>query len=350
MTAARATLRAVAEHAGVSMATVSRVLADNYPVARTTRQRVLRSVRALDYVANTHARALRGRRTGSVAFVLNDVRGPSFAQVAHGVEEETARAGLLSLICTTHGDPERELAAVRLMREQGANAVILIGGVVDDAEYRAQTARIAHALDASGSRLVLCGRPPLGPDVPTTVVEYANEPGAFAITSRLLAEGHRRVLFLGDRPDRSTTVAGRLAGYRRALATTGVPAPPELVVACPFLREDAHAALTERLGRGRDFTAVFAATDEVAAGALGALQDAGLDVPGDVSLVGYDDVAPAADLRPRLTTVRVPYPEMGRMAVRLALSPDGRPAPAGRRVLLDTHVVIRESTARCGAR
>ncbi|WP_264372782.1 MULTISPECIES: LacI family DNA-binding transcriptional regulator [Streptomyces] len=335
----------MAAHAGVSMATVSRVLADNYPVAPATRQRVLRAVRELDYVANTHARALRGRRTGSVAFVLNDVRGPSFAEVAHGIEEETARAGLLSLICTTHGDAERELAAVRLMREQGASAVILIGGVVDNAQYRAQMARIAHALDASGSRLVLCGRPPLDPGAPTTVVEYDNESGAFAVTSRLLAGGHRRVLFLGDRPDGSTTVTGRLAGYRRALATMGLPAAPELVVPCPFRREDAHAALRERLGRARDFTAVFAATDEVAAGALGALRDAGLDVPRDVSLVGYDDVAPATDLRPRLTTVHVPYAEMGRTAVRLALAPDGRPAPPGRHALLGTHVVVRESTA-----
>ncbi|WP_267887787.1 LacI family DNA-binding transcriptional regulator [Streptomyces sp. NBRC 109706] len=335
----------MAEHAGVSMATVSRVLADNYPVAPGTRRRVLRAVRELDYVANTHARALRGRRTGSVAFVLNDVRGPSFAQVAHGIEEETARAGLLSLICTTHGDAERELAVVRLMREQGANAVILIGGVVDNAEYRRQMTTIAHALDASGSRLVLCGRPPLAPGTPTTVVEYDNEPGAFAITSRLLAEGHRRVLFLGARADGSTTAAGRLAGYRRALTSMGVPASPELVVECPFARAEAQAALRARLARGPDFTAVFAATDEVAAGALGALQDAGLAVPRDVSLVGYDDVAPATDLHPRLTTVHVPYAEMGRTAVTLALGPDGGPPPEPRHALLTTHVVIRDSTA-----
>src|SRR5438094_210698 len=136
--ARRATLRDVAEHAGVSVATVSRVLAGNYPVAVSTRQRVLRAARDLQYVANTHARALAGVVTQTVAFVLNDVRGQSFAYAAQGVEEEAARRGRLCLVCTTQGDPERELAVVRLMREQGAAAVILIGGVVDDEEYRSR--------------------------------------------------------------------------------------------------------------------------------------------------------------------------------------------------------------------
>jgi LacI family transcriptional regulator len=344
--AAPATLRDVAERAGVSMATVSRVLADNYPVAQRTRQRVLRAIRELDYVANTHARALRGRGTPTVAFVLNDVRGASFAQVAHGVEEEAARRGRICLICTTQGDPVRELSVVRTMREQGAGAVILIGGVVDDAAYREQMTAIAHSLDASGSRLVLCGRPPLGPGTPATCVEYDNEGGAYAVVSRLLAQGHRRILFLGSDPKGSTTSAGRLAGYRRALADFDTPFDDALVQPSDFGRAEAYERLRERLRAGRTFTAVFAATDTVAAGALAALTDAGLGVPGDVSLVGYDDVDPATDLRPQLTTVHVPYEELGRTAVRLALGlRDGEVSSAEQHTMLGTHVVVRDSTA-----
>ncbi|MDT0321359.1 LacI family DNA-binding transcriptional regulator [Streptomyces millisiae] len=341
-----ATLREVAERAGVSMATVSRVLADNYPVAQRTRQRVLRAIRELDYVANTHARALRGRGTPTVAFVLNDVRGASFAQVAHGVEEEAARRGRICLICTTQGDPERELSVVRTMREQGAGAVILIGGVVDDAAYREQMTAIAHSLDASGSRLVLCGRPPLGEGVPATVVEYDNEGGAYAVVSRLLAQGHRRILFLGADRAGTTTSAGRVAGYRRALADFDAPSEPGLIQEADFNRADAYENLRRRLAAGRDFTAVFAVTDVVAAGALAALTDAGLDVPGDVSLVGYDDIDLATDLRPRLTTVHVPYAELGRTAVRLALGlREGESSSAEQYALLGTHVVVRDSTA-----
>ncbi len=335
----RATLKDVAFRAGVSVPTVSRVIAGNYPVAVSTRRRVEKALRELDYVANTHARALRGQAIKAVAFILNDVRGPSFAQVAHGIEEEAARRGRLCLICTTSGDPERELDAVRLMREQGAEAVILIGSVRDDEAYRRQMRSLATSLDQAGSRLVLCGRPSLGPEVPATVVEYENEAGAYAVTGRLLAAGHRRVLFFGGE-DEQTTSAQRLAGYRRALADYGVEFDASLVEPVDFVRDVAYLALRERLARRRDFTAVFAVTDQIAAGALRAVTEAGLSVPGDISLVGYDDVPPATDLRPQLTTVHVPYEELGRTAVRLALD-----RQAEQHVLLGTHVVIRDSVA-----
>src|SRR5690348_8468427 len=149
------TLNDVATHAGVSSATVSRVLAGNYPVKAATRQRVMRAVRELNYVANTHARALAGVKTETVAFFLTDVRGPAFSEAAYGVEQEAARRGKLCLLGCTHEDAERELAFVQLMREQQAAAVILIGGIIDDESYRVRMTEIAHSLRSAGSRLVL---------------------------------------------------------------------------------------------------------------------------------------------------------------------------------------------------
>ncbi len=334
------TLSDVAAHAGVSTATVSRVLAGNYPVTAATRQRVLRSVRELNYVANTHARALAGVKTETIAFFLNDVRSPSFAEAAYGVEQEAARRGMLCLLGCTHQEVERELAFVQLMREQQAAAVILIGGIVDDADYRARMVEIAHSLRAAGSQLVLCGRPGLGDDVPAIAVEYDNEAGAYAATSHLLAYGHRRILFLSGQ-ERHTTSAGRVNGYRRALRDFGAPADPDLVEHGDFSRESGYELARRRLARDRDFTAIFAGTDHMATGVLEALDEAGLRVPDDVSLVGYDDIELARDLRPRLTTVHVPYEDLGRAAVRLAL--DGRPVP---RTVLGTHVVVRQSVAK----
>ncbi len=340
------TLSDVAVHAGVSSATVSRVLAGNYPVKAATRQRVLRAVRELNYVANTHARALAGVKMETVAFFLNDVRGPAFSEAAYGVEQEAARRGKLCLLGCTHEDPERELAFVQLMREQQAAAVILIGGIVDDESYRVRMAEIAHSLHGAGCRLVLCGRPPLGDDVPAIVVEYDNEAGAYAATSHLLSHGHRRILHLTG-PRGHTTIAGRENGYRRALADFGVPVDPVLVEYGRFSRQSGYEMARRRLGGDRDFTAVFAGSDAMAAGVLEAFEEAGLRVPQDVSLVGYDDVELARDLRPQLTTVRVPYEELGRTAVRMAL--DGGRAPDGRAVrhaVLGTHVVVRGSVAR----
>lgn len=344
------TIADVAQLAGVSLATVSRVLAGNYPVATKTRQRVARAIDELNYVPSTHARALAGVRTETIALVLNDVRGPSFSAAAYGVEREAAQRGRLCLICTTDGDQDRELAFLRLMREQQASAVILIGGVRDDEQYRTRYSQIARSLHSAGSRLVLCGRPALGDDAPATTVEYDNEGGAYAITTHLLVNGHRRILYLGGILEH-TTSSGRLHGYHRALADFGVTADPTLIEHGEFTRvsgyERTRAWLQQAGGR---FTAILAETDMVAAGALAALEDAGVRVPDDISLAGYDDIELASDLRPRLTTVHVPYEELGRTAVRLALDlREGRSRPGDQHAVLGTHVVVRQSVARVRA-
>ncbi len=334
------TIREVAQRAGVSTATVSRILGGSYPDAPATRDRVMRAVQELDYVANVYARSLAGTPTKSVAIVLNSVISPHYAHVAQGVQTEAAAAGRLCLIGTTGGDAARELAVVQLMREQHAEAVILVGNVRADEGYRARMSQYAHALAVSGSRLVLCGRPPLSPDVPAVVVECDYTGGAFAATGYLLSAGHRRILCLGRRPG-YTTAESRLAGYRDALAAHGVPHDPALEVEGTFEREEGYRMMKERLAsRRRDFTAVFAFNDLIAAGARQALLEHGLRVPRDVSLVGFDDLPPALDLD--LTTVRLPHEELGRTAVRLALEHAQTPV-APHHIMLDTHLVRRGS-------
>ncbi|AWS43607.1 LacI family DNA-binding transcriptional regulator [Streptosporangium sp. 'caverna'] len=336
----RVTVRDVAARAGVSATTVSRVIQGDYPVAQSTRTRVLRAMRELDYVLNVHARALSGASTKMVAFVLDDVTGPSFAYVAKGVEQQATAEGRLCMVCTTHGDPARELAVVEAMREQRADAVILVGGGSLDDSYIERMTHFAHALDKAGSRLVLCGRPPLGRDVPTTVVEYDNEGGAYAMTSHLLSQGHRHIVLLGaDHPDNtSTTKRDRVRGFVRAHESFGVPHDPDLIIPAGFGRADGYEQARRLIALGATFTAVFAATDMVAIGVLAALREAGLRVPEDVSLAGYDDIPFAADLEPGLTTVHIPTEELGRTAVRLALNREER-----QHVVLGTHIVVRDS-------
>ncbi|MBR7828861.1 LacI family DNA-binding transcriptional regulator [Actinospica sp. MGRD01-02] len=337
----RATIRDVAARAGVSPATAARVVAGDYPVAAATRAKVQRAMRELDYVPNAQARALAKGGTKTVAFLVDDITGPSFAYVAKAVEEQAAAEGRLCMVCTTHGDPARELAILETMREHSADAVILVGSGWLDEAHRSRLVSFAHALDKSGSRLVLAGQPQLGPDVPATVVEYDNTGGAYAISSYLLSLGHRRIAFVGaDRPDEapSTTKAGRLGGFVRAHEAHGVEHDPELVVPSEFTREMGARATKRLLATGREFTAVFAATDMVAAGVLAVLREAGLRVPEDVSLVGYDDIPLALDLWPPLTTVHVPTEELGRAAVRLALHPE-----EPQHLVLGTHIVIRGS-------
>lgn len=340
----RATIRDVAARAGVSPSTAARVGAGNYPVAPATRSKVLKAMRELDYVPNAQARALAKGGTKTVAFIMDDITGPSFAYVAKGVEQQATAEGRLCMVFSTHGDPSRELAIVETMREHSADAVILVGGGSLDAGHRRRMISVAHALDKAGSRLVLAGRPPLDADVPATVVDYDNEGGALAVTGYLLSHGHRRIAFLGaDAPGEvpSTTKAHRFEGFRRAHEEFGAEYDPELVIPSTFTREAGVRAAKRLLASGKEFTAVFAATDMVAAGVLAALREAGLRVPQDVSVVGYDDIPLAQDVWPALTTVRIPTEEIGRAAVRMALHPE-----EPQYLLLGTHIVVRGSAGR----
>lgn len=346
----RATINDVAERAGVSSATVSRVLNDNYPVARATKDRVERAIAELGYVVNAHARALAGTSNRTVGIIVHDVVDPFFSLIARGVESEASESGRLCMVSSTRGDPARELALVDLLHEQRADAVILVGGAHSDRAYAKELARRAEALDAGGARLVLCGRPSVGRDVPTVSVEYDNEGGAFAITDHLLTQGHERILYLGGPPNLSTT-RDRIAGHRRALEMRGVPFAPELVHTGAFSPAFGHHRLSEILRSKLEFSAVFAANDMVAIGAVQAMEEAGIRVPDDISLVGYDDVPTAQPLRPRLTTVHVPLEELGRQSVRLATPAEGdgwRPAGEGT-VRLGTHIVVRDSVRARGA-
>ncbi|WP_217370037.1 LacI family DNA-binding transcriptional regulator [Nonomuraea antri] len=342
-----ATIADVARLAGVSSATVSRVINRNYPVAAATRERVESAITELGYVANAHARALAGTTNRTVGIIINDLVDPFYAYISRGVERESTALGRLCMVCCTQGGPEQELALIDLLHEQRADAVILVGGAYEDRAYAAQVSRRARALHASGSTLVLCGRPSLGDDVPTKVVEYDNEGGAFSVTDYLINQGHRRILFLGGPAMLSTTIA-RVAGHRRALELRGLPYERELVRNGPLSRRFGYEGIRAALADGLDFTAVFAANDTVAAGVMQAFEQAGISVPGDISVAGYDDVPIAQELRPRLTTVRIPLEEMGRQAVRLALgSPDEDDylAPVQTTARVGTTIVIRESVA-----
>lgn len=343
----RVTIRDVAGRAGVSVATVSRVLAGNYPTSAAARAKVMRAVKDLDYVIDARARALAGTGPGTVAVIVRSVDSPFYGDVAQGVEQEAAARGRLCLVCSHGGDEARELALVQMMREQRAEIVVLVGGAVEDEPYRARLAQYARGLAAVGSRLVLCGRPAPDPDMPVLVVEYDNEAGAYAVVSHLLAAGHRDILYLGTIPGHST-VEPRIAGYRRALADHGLPPAAARVAGEGLGRDRGYASMRRILdgcGGRPPFTAVFAGDDEAAAGAMAAMRERGLRTPRDVSVVGYNNDAVAQDLNPPLTTVNIPTYELGREVVRFALAEAGAGGAGQKRRLLGTHVVLRDSVA-----
>lgn len=338
------TIRDVAAAAGVSAATVSRVLTGNRVVSPAVEKRVRQAMKDLDYVVNAQARALTGTGAGTVAILLPQMTSPFHNQVAEGVADEAATEGRLCLVCPTMGDPGVEMALAETMRERNTEAVVLIGGVQDIPEYRDRMTRLALALDAAGSRLVLCGRPTPGEQLPVTVVEYDNEGGAFAAVSHLLSHGHERILLLNG-PDGNTTSDGRRTGYERALRTYGIEPDPELMIAGDSTRDHVRQRMADLLAAGAPaFTAVFCWDDAVASGAMAAIRAAGMSIPGDISVIGYNDAPTALDVTPALTSVHIPALELGRNAIRLALHrADPLKAGAAQHITLGTHIVIRDS-------
>jgi LacI family transcriptional regulator, galactose operon repressor len=353
------TLADVAARAGVSSATVSRVLNGNYPVAGSTRERVQRAVEELDYVVNGQARALAAATSDLIGVLVNDVADPFFGLLASALQGEIGAGaaepgggGKLAVVCNTGGSPEAELTYLTLLERQRAAGVVLTGGAVESEEHTAAvTARLAR-LAASGTRIVLCGRPPLElPEgtPPVTTVAFDNRGGARRLTEHLLSLGHRRIGCVTGPVERSTT-RHRLEGHRAALAAHGMgpgTAAGEqalrLTVHGGYDRASGYDAALELLRRDAGITAIVAANDTVALGVCAALRDRGLDVPGDVSVAGFDDLPFSVDASPALTTVRIPLQEAGARAGRLVM---GRQAPPpGAVATVTTDLMVRASTA-----
>lgn len=334
------TIRDVASHAGVSIATVSRVLNGSHPTPESTRERVLTAVRDLDYVVNANARSLT-ISSGMVAMVVNDITSEYFMNIAAGVEEQVVGDGKLCLVCSTQREPIREMSVLDLMRQRGAEAVIIVGGMAESPDHLARLAACAESMHRSGSALVLCGRHWIGPpESPVYVVQADVESGAFAATTHLLSAGHTRIGHLAGPPEYSSARL-RADGYYRALTRYGIPIDPALVRVGAMTRRNGYDNARVLLEQ-TDVTAIFAANDLAAAGVLAAARELGRRVPEDLSVVGFDDIQLCEDLIPRLTTVHVPQRELGRVAARLATHRDNGTAP-GEQVILGTHIVVRDS-------
>ena len=320
-TSARSTIAHVAKRAGVSTATVSRVLNGNYPVSKEARAKVAQAIDEIDFVQNAQAKALVQAKTGIVGVVMADVSDPFYSEMIGSIQKVCGENGRLLVICSTQGDPDAELSYLQVLRSQRVDAVIVLGGGSDDDQVQASLARQAAALAREGCRLVLCGRPAPHASPETLAIEVDNVDAARQATRHLMAFGHREILFLGG-PRGSTTSRDRLAGFRSAFGEVGWEFGQCTVDAGDFSRQAGYDLAKKHMARGTRYTAILAASDFMAIGAIRALHSMGFRIPHDLSLIGIDDIPSASDMVPRLSTVRLPLAEMGRLAAGLALGLD----------------------------
>ncbi|MEU4247974.1 LacI family DNA-binding transcriptional regulator [Amycolatopsis sp. NPDC026612] len=327
-------LRDVAEHAGVSVRTVSNVVNGFRYVAPATRERVQASIDALGYRPNLAARTLRRGRTGLVALVIPEIDSPYFAELAARTVRIAGTRGLTVLIDQTDGDAERETELLHGRRSQLVDGVLFSPWAVAPAELAARTDTVP---------LVLLGEHDGTAGVDHVAID--NVAAAREATRHLLASGRRRVAALGIQPSSlNATARQRLAGYRQALAEAGLPADPELEVPVRRLhRADGHRAMLRLLELDRPPDAVFCFTDELALGAVRAAADRGVAVPESLALVGFDDIEDGRYSVPALTTVS---PDKDRIA-ELALDRLARqavdPEPP-RSIVAPHHLEVRETS------
>jgi LacI family transcriptional regulator len=342
--ARQVSLAEVARRSGVSVATASRVLNPDsaYPVSEPTRARVLDAASALNYTPNQAARTLRNRRGRTIGVIVHDVRDPYFSHCLRGVTDEASKAGYLTMICNSDRLARVELDYVRTLIEQRVAGIVFIGGEITEPGYRGELARLVARVRAYGGEVVA-----LAPRSDRWLAELPdNRGGAEDATRHLLELGHRRIAFI-DGPENLLTSAERRVGYVKALEDAGVPFEPSLVLPGDFSRDAGIAAVRRLLESGPGFTAVFAANDEMAMGALHELRTRGIGVPSEVSIVGFGDLPHVGWLDPPLTTVAVPMWELGAAGTSRLLAAVNRPA-GGRRARVarvhPTRLVVRGST------
>ncbi|OLU13548.1 LacI family transcriptional regulator [Pseudomonas sp. PA1(2017)] len=327
-----ATIKDVAARAGISYTTVSHVVNGTRPVSDPVRSKVEAAIAELGYVPSGVARSLRVRATGTLGLLVPNASNPYFAELARGIEDHAERNGYSVILCNSDDDTDKQLRYLRVLLERRIDGLI-VATVASDAAF-------AEALANLRVPLVLVDRSLEGVSADQLRVDH--EQGAYLATRHLLELGHRRIACIGG--PASTQVAQlRAAGYRRALDEAGIAA--RAVADCPFTSPAGHAAAQALLAGEQRPTAIFAGNDMIALGVLRAAAERQLQVPQQLSVVGFDDIEVSRYLHPALTTVGQCIGALGEQVAARLLERIRTPGLAVAQRLIEPILVLRESSA-----
>ena len=328
------TIHDVAQRAGVSPITVSRVINHSGYASRETRERVEAAVAELGYVPNRLARSLRSKRTHTLALVITDITNPFFTTVARGVEDTASDAGYTVIFCNTDESETEEQKYLQVVLQQQVDGVLLVPA-------RGASESVELIQKQNTPVVVLDRRMPSGAQV--DVVRCENVQGAYQLVKLLIDLGHRQIAVIGG-PHLVSTSEDRVLGYRRAIADAGL-GQTDIVCYGAFTQASGYELAQQLLAGQPRPTAVFAANNLIAIGAFKAVQDAGLRVPEDVAMVAFDDLPANLLVFPFLTVAVQPAYEMGRRATQLLLSRLSNPASQDyQEVILPYELIVRQSS------
>ena len=327
------TIRDVARRAGVAPITVSRVINNSGYVSHETRQRVETAIAEMNYIPNRLGPSLRSKRTYTIALVVTDITNPFWTTAARGAEDAAHAAGYHLVLCNSDESPEKQQDYLELLLSRQVDGFLLV-----PAESVAAPIEMVQQQDVA---LVVLDR-----RVPTTsvdVVRTDSTGGAFALTQHLLALGHRDIVMITG-PAAVSTARDRVEGYRQAMQEAGIPAEQRRIYRGQYTQDTGYALTMEAMQTSSPPTALFAANNFIAIGAMRAFTELGLDAPDDVSIVSFDDLPEAITIKPFFTVVSQPAYDMGFQAANILLrrmSDDDAPFEE---LVLPFDLIVRQSS------
>jgi len=330
-----ATLTEIAKVAGVSVATVSRVLNNvDHPINEKTRQRILKLAEELNYQPNLVARSLRIDSTNTVGIIIESMMSPFIPPIVSGIQDTLKPAGYLSFILNTNDDPNIEIESLNMLNNRQIDGILFVATWDRSPKMVEQMTTKPHIFihrhfDSYADNCVAVDE----------------RWGARLAVSHLANLGHQRIAFINGDADWDASIY-RLKGYQEELKSRGIPYDPELVTNQGWESEHGRSGIETLFNRGVSFSAVFASNDLLAMGAIHALQDRGLLVPQDIAVIGYDDRAFSSFVRPAISTVTLPAYEMGEEAASLLLRMMKGEITSSKAVEVRGRLLVRES---CGA-
>lgn len=327
-----ATIQEVAKEAGVSVATVSRVLNNHASVSAKTRAKVERVIERLQYNPNMLGRNLRRAQSRMILVLVPSISNPFYSKIVQGIEDVARRSNYNVLLCTTDSDVEREQMYLEMLRNHMADGVITMDPAVDPAHFQ----QAGHEFPV----IQCCEYSETGN---TPYVSIDNRTAAYKAVKHLLLMGHRKVAIINS-DERFLYARLRKEGYLQALQEFGVSSEDRFLINTDLHFESGHRAMKALLAQPDRPTAVFAVSDTLAIGALRSIREAGLTVPQDVAVVGFDNIPFASMMNPSLTTVSQPMYEIGCEAARMLIKRITNPQEKVESIELDFELIIREST------
>lgn len=330
-------MKQVAEKARVSTTTVSHVINNTRVVSADTRERVLSVIDELRYIPSAVARSLKNDKTHTLGMMIPNNSNPYFAEIIQGIEDESFKLGYNIILCNSYDDPKKQAAYTRVLMEKRIDGLIIVASGSDD--------ELNQLLSDEAIPKVLVDREV--PGLAADFIESDHEQGGYLATKHLLELGHTDIACVAG-PKTLLPSGDRVHGYLRALQEANVPFQDEFLAHSDFTSQGGFTAFQQLLALKKRPSAIFVSNDLMAIGGLCAAQQAGVQIPTELSVVGYDDIALASFSTPRLTTIAQPKYEIGVLTAQVMVARIKNAELPLRREMLQTQLVIRQSTAALG--